>query len=129
MKKLLCFTDPVIFSLFGGAILGTGMGSLITLISFPPLPNRWIFNIIGFLLLFFSGLGFNFLSISLTNLKIMVESAPESVLKKTKKDALIDSYYVSQKQSLNTKFWLSLILMIGGIIFILLGPIYLQYCI
>lgn len=127
MKKLLCFTDPVIFSLFGGAILGTGMGSLITLISFPPLPSRWIFNMIGFLLLFISGLGFNFLSISLTNLKIMVESAPESVLKKTKKDALIDSYYDSQKISLNNKFWLSLILMIVGIVFILLGPIYLQY--
>jgi len=126
MRKLIWQTDPILYSLIGGSILGGALGCLITLVSSSPLPGNFITNIIGYFILAISGWVFNLISIETNSLRLFVAGLPETVKKDKLDSELILEYSESKQKKVNKYFIWIIAALLTGIIILLTGSIHFQ---
>ncbi len=126
MKRFLCYTDPLLFSLFGGVIIGGAIGSIISLASTTSLNPRWYYYVFGLLILTVSGWYFTLLSVDLAAIKIMVDGAPDAIITSIGKEKLIDAQYKKNQKTLIYKFLFAVFGLALGIVLIFLGPIFID---
>lgn len=122
MRKVFLSIHPTNFSLFGGTLLGTAFGGIISILSNSTLEDRWFFLFIACSLFSFSGVLFNILSVIISDIQVSIGSILRISSSSKTREELDLEFYKQNKRKLNYVFFTSIIFLSIGLLCLVLGP-------